>query len=181
MNCLRYAHEAGAPWDEWTCAYASMNGRLDCLRYAHEAGAPWDRWTCAYAAQNGHLDCLRYAHEAGAPWDGWTCAYAAQNGRLDCLRYAHEAGAPWPKSVSDYSGHKPDRSATIVRLVAERRRHYAAKVVQHEWRRFAELQRFRRGRAVRRIEAAVVDWLLRPGGSASRAAAARFAVLSRSQ
>jgi hypothetical protein len=34
--------------------------------------------------------------------------------------------------------------------------------------------------AVRRIEAAVIDWLLRPGGSASRAAAARFAVLSTS-
>jgi hypothetical protein len=74
-----------------------------------------------------------------------------------------------------------DPSATFVRLVAERRRHYAAKVVQRAWRRFAELQRFRRRCAVRRIEAAVVDWLLRPGGTASRAAAARFACWQRSQ
>ena len=43
---------------------------LECLKYAHEHGCPWDILTCMYAALNGHLDCLQYAHENGCPWDG---------------------------------------------------------------------------------------------------------------
>jgi len=37
----------------------------ECLKFAHEHGAPWDKWTCALAAENGHLECLTYAHEHG--------------------------------------------------------------------------------------------------------------------
>ena len=44
------------------------NGRLECLKYAHEKGCPWDRLTCS-AAESGHLECLKYAHEKGCPWD----------------------------------------------------------------------------------------------------------------
>ncbi len=52
---------------------AAQYGRLDCLRYAHENGCPWDETTCRYAAQYGHLDILRYAHENGCPWNESTC------------------------------------------------------------------------------------------------------------
>ena len=52
-----------------TCSYAAKNGHLDCLKYAHENGCPWDEDTCTNAAENGHLDCLIYAHENGCPWD----------------------------------------------------------------------------------------------------------------
>ena len=111
LECLRYAHENGAPWSSLTCMSAGKNGHLECLRYAHENGAPWDEWTCVNAAQNGHLECLRYAHEHGAPWgpqimyaggevgvDGsLTTRNAAENGHLECLHYAHENGAPWDK------------------------------------------------------------------------------------
>jgi hypothetical protein len=75
-GCLKFAREHVAPWDEWTCAFAAMNGNLDCLKYAHENGCPWNENTCIAAAWNGHLDCLKYAHENGCPWD--------------CLEYAHE-------------------------------------------------------------------------------------------
>jgi hypothetical protein len=46
---------------------AAQNGRLECLKYAHENGCPWDKLTCIYATKSGHLDCLKYAHENGCP------------------------------------------------------------------------------------------------------------------
>ena len=93
--CMKFAHEHGAPWDQWTCAYAADFGNLQSLQYAHEHGCPWDVSTCQAAAEYGHLDCLRYARENGCPWNWATCAYAALNGHLDCLRYAREHGCPW--------------------------------------------------------------------------------------
>ena len=55
----------------------SIKWHLDCLKYAHENGCPWNENTCAKAATNGHLDCLKYAHENGCPWDRNTCYGAA--------------------------------------------------------------------------------------------------------
>ena len=52
-----------------TCSYAAEGGHLECLKYAHEKGCPWDAKTCSEAAQRGHLECLKYAHEKGCPWD----------------------------------------------------------------------------------------------------------------
>ena len=48
------------------CARAARTG-LECLKFAHEHGAPWDRFTCCIAAANGHLECLKYACERGCP------------------------------------------------------------------------------------------------------------------
>jgi hypothetical protein len=60
-----------------------LNGHLDCLRYAHEHGAPWDERTTEKAAENFRMgsdgddglppseccmDCLRYAYFRGCPW-----------------------------------------------------------------------------------------------------------------
>ena len=54
------------------CKQAAYNGHLECLRYLHENGCPWDGWTCIFAAKYGHLYCLQYAHENGCPWDSST-------------------------------------------------------------------------------------------------------------
>ena len=32
----------GCPWSEETCFEAALNGHLECLKYAHENGCPWD-------------------------------------------------------------------------------------------------------------------------------------------
>jgi len=77
------------------CDWTARKGYLDCMRYAHEHGCPWDVWTCSYAARNGHLSCLQYAHDHGCPWNEWTCSYAAENGHLSCLQYARDHGCPW--------------------------------------------------------------------------------------
>jgi hypothetical protein len=84
LDCLRYAHEYGCPWDTETCQAAAVNGHLDCLRYVHKRWCPWDTETCQAAALNGHLDCLRYAHEHGCPCGTDTCRVAVQYGHLDC-------------------------------------------------------------------------------------------------
>lgn len=52
-------------WTVSTTVWAAMNGHLDCLKYAHENGCPWDSQTTALAAEYGHLDCLEYARKNG--------------------------------------------------------------------------------------------------------------------
>ena len=99
--CMKFAHEHGAPWDQWTCEYAAGFGNLQSLQYAHEHGCPWDVSTCEAAAEYGHLDCLKYAHEHGCPWDELTCIAAAVNGQLDCLRYARKNGCPWDEKTCE--------------------------------------------------------------------------------
>lgn len=81
-------------WHAGVTRCAAAHGRLDCLRYAHERGCPWDESCCNSAARNGHADCLRYAHERGCPWDADCVEAAIKNGHADCLRYAHEHGCP---------------------------------------------------------------------------------------
>ena len=100
LDCLRYAHQNGCPWDDAVCVGAAKNNQLECLRYAHEHGCPWDERTCNEASGNGHLELLRYAHQNGCPWNAWTPAFAAGGGHLDCLRYAHENGCPWDETTT---------------------------------------------------------------------------------
>ena len=75
---LKFLHENGCPWDEYTCSEAAFNGHLECLKYAHEKGCPWERLTCSCCLKMVHLECLKYAHENGCPWN--TCSNAAENG-----------------------------------------------------------------------------------------------------
>ncbi len=95
LDCLKYAHERGCPWNEWVCSFAAENGHFECLKYAHENKCPWDEETCINAAKNGNLECLKYAHENGCEWDEMTCTLAACYGHLDCLKYAHGNGCEW--------------------------------------------------------------------------------------
>ena len=64
-----------------TCTDASY-GHLECLKYMHENGCPWNELTCNYAASYGHLECLKYARENECPWDSETCSKAAKYGHL---------------------------------------------------------------------------------------------------
>ncbi len=94
LDCLKYEHENGRPWNEDICRYAAQNGNLDCLKYAHENGCSWSKGTCSSAAFGGNLDCLKYAHENGCPWDKCVYVMAIYSGHLNCIKYAHENGCP---------------------------------------------------------------------------------------
>ena len=85
LECLKYLHENGRPWDEWTYSDAAYNSHLDCLKYAHENGCPWNITRCDNAAVHGHLEYLKYAHENGCPWDEETCRFAVCSRRIECI------------------------------------------------------------------------------------------------
>ena len=95
LECLRYAHEAGYPWDERTTGAAAWNGHLECLRYAHEQGCPWNEDVLGNAATCGHLKCLKYLHENGCPGDGLAFCGAAYYGHYECIEYGHKNDYPW--------------------------------------------------------------------------------------
>jgi hypothetical protein len=95
LDCLKFAHAHGAPFDygdSHSCRYAAIGGHLRCLIYVHKHGGSWGARTCWGAAAYGHLNCLKYAFEHGCNWNHTTCKYAAKYGNLDCLKYAYEYG-----------------------------------------------------------------------------------------
>lgn len=48
-------------------ANAAKSGSLECLRWAHENGCPWNDQTTTQAKLNGHLECFQYAVRHGCP------------------------------------------------------------------------------------------------------------------
>lgn len=69
------------------CRMAAYNGHLECLKFAHEHGYKWDEWTCYYAAYNGHIECLKYAHINGCEWNKIICMNASRNIHVECFDY----------------------------------------------------------------------------------------------
>ena len=62
---------------EDACSNAAKSGHLECLKYAHENGCPWDEDTCSeatfkclkYAHENGCPGSSKYAHLLELDWD----------------------------------------------------------------------------------------------------------------
>jgi hypothetical protein len=98
IKCLKYAHENGCPWDEYTCINAVQNGHIECLKYAHENGCPWNKEVCLHTALNGHIECLKYAHRNGCPLDEKTCENAAEYGHNECLNYVLKNKYNWNRN-----------------------------------------------------------------------------------
>ena len=94
LNCLRYLHENGYPWNVCATWYAAEHGHLECLQYMHENGCLWDTRTIDMAAQGGKLNCIRCLREQGCPWSWYAPFAAARNGHLECLIYLHVNGCP---------------------------------------------------------------------------------------
>jgi hypothetical protein len=112
---VRYAHENGCDWDEYTCRHAVSGGHLDCLkyltlkcqtpstyppfviRYAHENGCEWQSKrllvTNAHSSLQsaGHLACLKYLVRLLT----WLIAPF----QLKSDIYAHENGCPWNENT----------------------------------------------------------------------------------
>eukprot|EP01032_Pedospumella_encystans_P017605 gene17605-20056_t len=82
IECVRFLFETGCcPWPKDACTWFVQHRRMDCLKYAHMHGAPWDADTCAAAVnmwpfgrdeQQRALDFLMYLREEGCPWDAQT-------------------------------------------------------------------------------------------------------------
>ncbi len=114
LNCIKYLHQEEFDWYPGTVAICARYDNLDCLRYACENGAPYENETfdihdddeevdsrledCSpetIAAAYGHLDCLKYLcsniirSKESEPID-----FAIEYKRLDCARYLIEQGFP---------------------------------------------------------------------------------------
>ena len=101
-STISWALETCSEKKERFCHKMALNGNLDLLKFLHENGCPWDEFTCSEAAIKGRLECLQYLHENGCPWNERTCSRAAQNGNLECLRYAHENGCPGSENYAHH-------------------------------------------------------------------------------
>lgn len=96
---LKHFHAQGVKvGDRFNIGYAARGGYLDVVKFFHQIGCPWDNFTCEAAAENGHLDILKYAHENGCDWTNnrrsanSVCCKAAKGGHLECLKYFHQNG-----------------------------------------------------------------------------------------
>ena len=96
LECLKYLHENGCPWDADATRMAAAHGHLECFKYLHENGCPWENETLLeaqnLAAEHGYLECLKYIHENGCPLNWQAAKSAATFGHLECLKYLHENG-----------------------------------------------------------------------------------------
>jgi len=82
---LKRLHEEGKEWNEETCYWAASKS-LECLKYCHENGCPWDYQTTTYAASNGKIDCLKYAVENGCQILEFAPSIACQNSDIETFK-----------------------------------------------------------------------------------------------
>ncbi|WZN62988.1 ankyrin repeat protein [Chloropicon roscoffensis] len=84
-------------WDEETCSWAALGGRLELIKWLRAKGCPWDEETSYWAAFGGQLEVLQWmrGQDPPCPWDSDVCKYAACNGHLEVLRWARSQGCPW--------------------------------------------------------------------------------------
>lgn len=106
VDCLRYVCEHGGPYNEYIMSCATDT--LDCLKYLHGIGCPWDATTTHNAAgcenqeylglpSSVSLESLKYAVENGCPVSEETMAWACKTvleqigdfsrPELDCAQY----------------------------------------------------------------------------------------------
>ena len=43
IEMIKWARTEGLPFTKWACYWAVANGHLECLKYLHENGCPWDK------------------------------------------------------------------------------------------------------------------------------------------
>ena len=67
VTSLRWMLASGVAKDD-VCRHIAEGGNLEVLKWAREAGCPWDVRTCWMAAKGGHLEVLKWAREQGCPW-----------------------------------------------------------------------------------------------------------------
>jgi len=74
----------------------STRSYLEVLKWAREAGCPWDSQTCTMAAMWGQPDVMQWAWDHDCPLGGpYSCARAAECGQLEALQWLRGHQCPW--------------------------------------------------------------------------------------
>lgn len=91
VGCLRVLLGRGLFDPTNACNIAVDARSLECLKFAHENGSPWDMFTCTRAVYADTVKCLKFAHENGCQWDARVLmARAISSNSVDCLEYVYE-------------------------------------------------------------------------------------------
>ena len=74
LDILKYLQQNNFPWDEYTMIHALHGGHLNCLKFAHESGCPWNSklFDVAKARErrfwtDNRWDCVQYLIDSGCP------------------------------------------------------------------------------------------------------------------
>lgn len=67
---------------------AAKHGHLNCLKFLHKFGCPWNQYCSSSAAENGHLECLQYAVANNCPVNSYICLLSAKNGHIECFDFS---------------------------------------------------------------------------------------------
>ena len=73
LRCLAAVYDRGllTEWSTQLCTIAAEKDYVDCLRFLHTHGCPWDEDTCDQAVLFNSWACLKYArsHHCPCEWD----------------------------------------------------------------------------------------------------------------
>ena len=89
LECLKFLHENGCPWNERTCDQAAKKNRLDCLKYLHKNGCPIGVNTINQAIKVKDLRILKYLCEINCPANCNNFNHAIKLNNIDALIYLH--------------------------------------------------------------------------------------------
>ncbi|GFH53314.1 hypothetical protein CTEN210_09790 [Chaetoceros tenuissimus] len=125
IEVMKLIRAQGAVFEEQTCVYAAMGGRLDTLKWLRSIGTPLGKWTfskaktsaifeyciendvpcddhiykCAIKVLSDPIPIIKLLRNSGYPWHQSACAEIVTNGDLKLLRWLRFNGFPWDESV----------------------------------------------------------------------------------
>ncbi len=97
LDIYQWAYENGGYIDERLYSTAASNGHLHMIKHFRQLDNDhplWDEQTCMYAVIGGRLEVLKYLHENGCPWNKFCCVHATSRNNQEIVQYLHENGCP---------------------------------------------------------------------------------------
>ena len=103
LECLKYAHEHGFPFDDRVVITAIVYRNFECLKYAHENGAPMPRYIVDQAfymfMQPYNKKIVKYLHEQTNIVSIRISYYMASFDNLEGLQYIYNIGIPFSRDT----------------------------------------------------------------------------------
>ena len=101
LACIQYLHaQLGFVAADAACVgLLAHGGHLECLRFVHENGCPWDATTAYNAVRSDEVNCLEYAHNHGCAMPTDLAQKADLSNAVKCMFYIQESSN---SPLSDY-------------------------------------------------------------------------------
>ena len=107
IDCIRYAHSQGldiSTVEYNLCSLAAQCNYIEILKYFHENGAEWNEWTVLAGVRSNSLDIVQYAITQGCEWNRQNCIKEAIKMRsADLICYLLTQGKPSQAELHAYA------------------------------------------------------------------------------